>query len=222
MLKGWIMRKLMPTVLAVLVFLIAQNLQADPEKSHLITMILPDTVIAEALKRVLQLAFDSSSSGIEGTITIVGIANFRMKDGQILCRLDLMGNKLHFVTSVANQDIRLNLGSARVDFDCDARIRFDAARKTLFIRPTAGDVQSSSDLGKIDIGQAIMLLVNGREFPVNLQDLKPIIAETSDKIITIRTNIVDIKAVEGALRVSIEPLVGTARRQVGAGKRSGN
>lgn len=210
------------SVLAFIVSLVPGNLQADPAKNQLITMNLPDAVIAEALKRVLPLTLNSSSSGLEGTITIVGITNFRVKDQQIFCHLDLMGDNLHLVTSVANQDIRLNLGNARADFDCEARIRFDAVREILFIRPTTGDIQSSSALGKGEIAQAIILLVNGREFPVSMQDLKPIMVETSDKVITIRTNIVDIKAVEGALQCSIAPAVSTAPRKAARGKISGN
>jgi hypothetical protein len=211
------------SVLAFIVSLVPGNLQADPAKNQLITMNLPDAVIAEALKRVLPLALNSSSSGLEGVITIVGITNFRVKDQQILCHLDLMGDNLHLVTSVANQDIRLKLGSARLDFDCEARIRFDAVREILFIRPTAGDMQSSSVLGKGEIGQAIIdLLVNGREFSVSMQGLKPIMAETSDKVITIRTNIVDIKAVEGALQCSIAPAVSTAPRKAARGRINGN
>jgi hypothetical protein len=136
------------SVLAFIVSLVPGNLQADPAKNQLITMNLPDAVIAEALKHVLPLSLNSSSSGLEGVITIVGITNFRVKDQQILCHLDLMGDNLHLVTSVANQDIRLKLGSARLDFDCEARIRFDAVREILFIRPTVGDMQSSSVLGK--------------------------------------------------------------------------
>jgi hypothetical protein len=211
------------SVLAFIVSLVPGNLQADPAKNQLITMNLPDAVIAEALKRVLPLALNSSSSGLEGVITIVGITNFRVKDQQILCHLDLMGDNLHLVTSVANQDIRLKLGSARLDFDCEARIRFDAVREILFIRPTVGDMQSSSVLGKGEIGQAIIdLLVNGREFSVSMQGLKPIMAETSDKVITIRTNIVDIKAVEGALQCSIAPAVSTAPRKAARGRINGN
>jgi len=216
------MIKLILSALAFTVFLAPHNLHADPAKNQLITMNLPDAVIAEALKRVLPLALNSSSSGLEGTITIVGITNFRVKDQQILCHLDLMGDNLHLVTSVANQDIRLKLGSARVDFDCEAHIRFDADREILFIRPTAGDMRSSSVLGKGEIGQAIILLVNGREFPVNMQGLKPIMVETSDKVITIKTHIVDIRAVEGAVQCSIAPAVSTALRNVAPGKTSRN
>jgi hypothetical protein len=217
------MIKLILSALAFIVFLAPHNLHAGPAKNQLITMNLPDAVIAEALKHVLPLSLNSSSSGLEGVISIVGITNFRVKDQQILCHLDLMGDNLHLVTSVANQDIRLKLGSARVDFDCEAAIRFDAGRQILFIRPTADAVQSSSVLGKGEIGQAIIdLLVNGREFSVSMQGLKPIMAETSDKVITIRTNIVDIKAVAGALQCSIVPAVSTAPRKAARGKISGN
>jgi hypothetical protein len=216
------MRKLILPMLVLMVLLASYDLHADPEKSQLVTMDLPAAVIADALKRVLPLTLNSSSAGLEGTLTVVGITNFRVKNRQILCHLDLLGDDLYLVTNIANQDIRLKLGTARMDFDCDVRIRFDAAQQTLFIRPTAIDMHSAGVLGKGDIGQAIMLLVNGRQFPVSLQNLKPVIAQTNDKVITIRTDIVDIRAVEGALQCCFVPVVSTARREFETGKRSGN
>ena len=207
------MRKLLLPILAYVVLLPAFQLYADSANNQLITMTLPNAVIVEALKRILPLKMNGSASGLEGTITIVDITNFRLKDQHMLCHLDLMGNNLHLVTRVASQEIRLKLGTARVDFDCDATIRYDAARQILFIRPTTSAVRSSNAMSKADIGQALMLLVDGQEFPVSMQNLKPFIAETSDKIITVSTKIVAVRAVAGALELSLAPTVTTARPQ---------
>ena len=45
-----------------------------------------------------------------------------------------------------------------------------------------------------DIGQALVALLNGREFPITLQNLDPIIAKSGAKTITINTRITDIRA----------------------------
>jgi hypothetical protein len=206
------MRKIL-LIFALFSLLIPLQLQAAAETSQYITMNLPEAVIEKSMKQILPLSLEGSSSTLEGTITVMDITDLRIKNQQILFHLDIMGNNLHLVTRVANQDIRLKLGSARVDFDCDARIRYDAAKQTLFIRPTASDVQGSEALSKGDIGQTLLLFLNGREFPLTMQNLKPIITEASDKIITINTKIVDVKGVEGALQLSLSPTVTASPRQ---------
>jgi hypothetical protein len=207
------MSRLLLPVLVVALFLVPLQIQANSGNNRLITMIVPDRVLAEALKRVLPLNLNGTASGIEGTITLVDISNFRSGDQKIRCHLDLQGTNLHLVTRVVNQEIRLKLGSSRVDFDCHVSIRYDAARQTLFIRPTATDVHVSNSEGIGDIEQALILLVNGREFPVTMQHLTPIIAETSDKIITIGSTIVDVRVAEGAVEFSLAPAVTTQPRK---------
>lgn len=206
------MKHWMPALLAIAVILAVSKLQASPAKDRLITMNVPAPVVVQAIKRVLPLRVDGSSSGLEGVLTIVGITNFRVRDQQIKCRIEMTGTDMHIVTNVAGQQIRLKLGSARMAFDCDARIRFDTPRQILYIKPKAGDVRASEALAKGDIGQMVMLLVDGREFPVPMKNLKPVVAETADKIITVRTKIVDVKAVDGALELSLSPEVSTSPR----------
>lgn len=199
--------------LALFFLLIPSHIQATAAPDQYITMNLPEAVIAEALKRVVPLSLDSASSRLEGTITVVNITDFQIKDKQIRCHLDIMGTDLELVTKVASQDIRLKLGSARIDFDCDAHIRYDAAKKTLYIRPIASGIQNQDEPSKGDIGQTLLLFLNGQEFPLTMQDLDPIITEASNKIITIETEIVDITSVEGALQLSLAPNVTASPRQ---------
>ncbi len=210
------MRRLILLLFAIYFLLPPLQLQASTPSNQYITMNLPEAVIVEILKKALPLSLKGSSSRLEGTITILNITNFHLKNQQILCHLDLMGRNLQLVTKVANQDIRLNLGEARTDFDCDARIRYDRSQQTLYIKPITKGIQGSGALSKGDIGQALLLLLNGREFPIAMQNLKPIIARASNKIITINTNIVDVRAVEGALQLSLLPVISSSPAVSGA------
>ncbi len=202
----------MPTCITFFL-LIPLQLHAATATNQYITMNIPESIITEAMKGVLPLSLEGTSSTLEGTITVVNITNFHIQNQQIFCHIDLMGNNLHLVSTIANQEIRLKLGSARINFDCDALLRYDHTRQTLYIRPTARGIQGAEALSKGDIGQTLLLFLNGQEFPLTLQNLKPIIAEASDKIITITTNIVDIRAVEGALQLSLAPTVTASPRQ---------
>ncbi len=206
------MKNVLSMMFAVACLQAAISVQAAPSNDRLITMQVPDAVVADAMKRVLPLRVDGSSSGLEGNLKIVSISNFRVKDKQIHCHVEMEGTDLHLVRTVADQPIRLKLGSARMAFDCSARIRFDAVRQILYIQPSAGDVRASEALIKGDIGQIVLLLVDGRRFPVAIQNLKPVIAEIEDKVITLKTKIVDIRVAQGAFQLSLSPNISMSSR----------
>lgn len=198
------------TLLLLLAFLLLPSLSsshAAAKDPHFISMNIPQEVIDNALQEILPLTLEVASSRLEGAITIVGISGLQLHEGRIFCRLDLRGDDLDLITTVADQNIRLKLGSARLDFDSEAELRYDAALQTLHIKPIARDVRTDEALQNGDIGNALLLFLNEREFPLMLEDIQPVIAEAGNKLITIETHIADIKAVEGALQFSLNPIV---------------
>ncbi len=204
------MKKSLLVITAVFLLLTFSSINAAEKNPQFISMNIPESVISNALQQILPLTLEGASPRLEGTITIVGVSDLQLHDRRILSRIDLRGDDLDLITTVADQNIRLRLGSANLDFDCEAELRYDAALQTLYIKPLARDVQTDEALQKGDIGNALLLFLNGREFPLTLEDIQPIIAEAGNKIITIETRVADIKAVEGALQISLNPKVTTA------------
>ena len=177
--------------------------------ADLITLNLPQAVIAKATKAVLPLHIDAHSREIEGDITIINVSELQLTDNHLACRLHLAGNNLAFLTEIAGHEIRMKVGSVELDFKIDAAIRFDAKQQTLFIKPVVNDVATGSG-SDADIGQALVAVLNGREFPVSIQKLDPIIARTGSKTVTINTTIADIQARQSYIQLSLLPPV-TAR-----------
>jgi hypothetical protein len=202
------MKNTLWSILVVLILLLSpQSFAATEEDKRSITMNIPEAVIAEALRQVLPITLDDTSSRMEGTVTLVTISKLKLDDNQVSFHLDLRGDNLNLVTTVAGQDIRLNLGSAQLDFDCDAYLRFDQKEQILYVRPVARDIQPDEGLQKGDIGNALILFLNGREFPLVLQDIEPIITETSHKNLSIAARITDISSIQGALQLRLKPLI---------------
>lgn len=180
---------------------------AAAEGKRFITMSFPDTVIADVLQQSLPLTFEGISDRMEGAITLVSLSRFHISDQKIYCHLHLKGNNLNLVTQVANQNLKLRLGSAVIDFDCTAQIRYDNQQQRLYIRLLADGIDGNEAIKNGDIGKALVLFLNGREFGVKLRDLEPLLLEASNKIITIATRIIDIRPAQRALMVSLAPQV---------------
>lgn len=172
-----------------------------------ISLNLPESVIARATQAMLPLPIDAHSKSLQGDITIINISELQIGDNQLTCRLQLAGRNLAFVTDMAGHEIKLKVGEVEVDFLTTALIRFDAQKQTLYIKPIVKNMQQASKNANADIGQALVAMLNGREFPIAMQNLDPIIARTGAKTVTINTRIADIRAVPNAIGLSLLPSV---------------
>ena len=175
--------------------------------SEPITLSLPQSVISEVIAAALPLEVDATSKTLQGSVTILSISDLQLTDDHLACRLHLAGNQLQFLTEVAGHEIRLKVGSVEIDFMANSELRFDQKQQTLFIKPTIKEITASKDAAGGDIGHALVSLLNGKEFPVNMQDMDPIIARTGAKTLTIKTRIADVKAGKEMLRILLSPQV---------------
>ncbi len=198
-------RKLSVTVTFLLLTLIGSLHDAAAE--DVITLTLPESVIAKAVTAVLPLRVDAHSKSVQGDIVIKSITDFQLSSNQLACRLRLAGTNLGFVSEIAGHEIKLKVGAVEIDVQTNATLRYDAAQQTLFVKPVVKNLSPGGKDANADIGQALVALLNGREFPITLQNLDPIIAKSGGKVITINTRVTDIKAQPEALRLSLVPLI---------------
>ena len=175
-----------------------------------ITLMLPESVIAKSVTALLPMRIDAHSKAVQGDIMIKSISDFQLSNNQLACRLRLAGNNLGLATEIAGHEIKLKVGAVEIDVQANATLRYDAEQQTLFVKPVVKNLNPGGGKNaNADIGQALVALLNGNEFPITLQNLDPIIAKSGGKVITINTRITDIKAQPEALRLSLVPLIKT-------------
>jgi len=183
--------------------------QVSAAAGKMITLTVPDSVLSQALDQSLPIAVDADSSTLSGAITIVKIGNLQIDDQGISCRIALQGDDMSLNTDIGGHTIKLKVGSLQLGLQCKAVLRFDPARQVLYVKPMISDLQASSTAAQGDINALLLAFLNNREFPVKLQQLEPLIAETSGKTINIRMNIVGIRTQPGVLRFDILPQIQT-------------
>lgn len=199
------MRKLCLAVAFLLLTFVGSHRKAAAE--DVISLTLPESVIAKAVTALLPLRIDAHSKSVQGDIIIKNITDFQLSNNQLACRLRLAGTNLGLVTEIAGHEIKLKVGAVEIDVQTNATLRYDAAQQTLFVKPVVKNLSPGGKDANADIGQALVALLNSKEFPITLQNLDPIVAKSGAKVITINTRITDIKAQPEALRLSLIPLV---------------
>lgn len=193
---------------ALVFFALLLPLQSQAATTETITLNLPEKVLADTVKLALPLDIDAESTGLRGTIRIISINNLQLGDKLISFRLHVAGSNLQIVSELAGHQINLKVGEIELDFDCNANVRFDAAKQILYIRPVVDKMQATSgDTGQGELGQALVSLLNGREFPISMQDMEPLVAQTGGKVLTISMKFVNIQARRDVLQFSMLPKV---------------
>ena len=181
----------------------AKSLMAE----EFITLNMPEAVISKAVAAILPLRIDAHSEAIQGDIQIINISELRLTNGHLACRLHLAGTDLALFTEIAGHEIKLQVGAVEIDFKADAAIRFDAGKQILYVKPLVKNVAANAPGSDADIGQALVGLLNGQEFPITMQKLDPLIARAGSKTITIHSTIADIQARPQAIQLSLRPQV---------------
>ncbi len=200
------MKRLLFLPCLIVVFLLTPGWSQAADSSQLITLRIPGPVLAQAVNKMVPFDLNVSSKILKGAVSITDITNIELKNQQISCRLGLVAKKLRLVTEISGHKINLNVGSVRLDFQADARLRFDSDKQLLYIRPILRK-RTNTKPQKADIAAALLAIISGRDFPVSIKKLKPLIADTNNKSIMISMKIRNIEAVNNSLLVSITPSV---------------
>lgn len=172
-----------------------------------ITLNLPEKVLAETLTKLLPMEFPADSSSLKGKIIIKKVSDVQLLDQHLRCRLHLIGDQLKVLTELAGNSISLNVGTIELDFTAKARLRFDPESQTLYVTPVVDEINNNQDAAGGDIGQTLLALFNGQEFPISMRDLDPIVTRAGTKTVTIDTWIADIQAYPQRLQLSLKPRI---------------
>jgi len=200
------MKRYFPILCTLLLLLPVGNASASPAQ-NMLTLSLPEDVLTRAITAALPLDFTGSSKSLQGNLRIIRISDLELLEQQLACRLHLAGDHLQLVTKVAGQDIRLNVGEVELDFRTRATLRFDRKTQTLYVTPLIEEVNSSKDAGGGDIGNAVLQLLHGNEFPIRMDELEPLVTRAGNKTLTITTKIADIRSETDWLQILLDPQI---------------
>ncbi len=204
-----IMRNIFTSFIFIVLTATLSSASADVES---IIMKIPDSVINDGIQKALPANFPIESKTILGSVSIDAIKNMQLQKDKFSGQITLSGHELNMVTSIAGHNLRMKIGSLTMTFQCDASIRFDKKSQTLFLKPLITEIRSD-DKGKTEVASLLSQLFNNREFPLELNKLKPIIGDTGDKILNISMLISNIEITPGLLLLKLQPVITATSKQ---------
>ncbi|MGI9536709.1 MAG: hypothetical protein ACR2PB_06550 [Desulfocapsaceae bacterium] len=172
--------------------------------SQPIQLSLPDTVVAEVVRKCLPFHVNQPSDSLAGKITVEKIENLTFKDGSLAASVAMTGRDVQLNSSIGGHQIRLNVGNVNLDFSLAAVMRFDQASQTLFIRPTVSGIDQQGTQNK-EVGELIAALFSDQEIPVPVDNLQPIITDIGTRELIINMSIEDIRLKPNTLDLLLTP-----------------
>ncbi len=193
-------------VLLAILFLtsVMPVLAASPSKTT-ITMSIPEAVLVDTIKKSLPIQFPEQSAALTGVIAINQIDRIKLAKQKLSAHLVVNGSDMRIKTAIAGHQIALNVGNVQLDFNIGASTRFDEASQTLFIIPQVSEIAPDADQKSNEIAALLVSLFNGKEIPIVINKLQPIITNTGSRQLAINMQVKDIVIEPGALVFSLLP-----------------
>ncbi len=194
---------LMFSILSILVL----NSQpfAQSENTRNITIIIPTESVADFVLELLPYQIDFGKK-FSGSFRVQSIDNIRIVKDKIIFSSHIVGENVEYSIKIVNRSIKVAVGNAKLRNNWEALLRYDTNKKILFVTPHIEGV-----IDKDDVSQGEMLLhallegLSDIEYPVTLNELKPIKTALNERDLFINIDITNIHAENGKLFITMKP-----------------
>jgi len=171
-------------------------------KKEEMTIAIPEELMTEFINDTLPVKITRKKS-FSGVIWIESVERLKLGNDKISFSMKMHGENIVYNKKIGKRPVELNFGDVRLSFECEGSIRYDKGRNVLYVRPEIIQEKTEEQV----LVPLLAALIEGREFPIEIQKLEPIITKIGDKSLTINMDISSIFTLDGILFIGIRPKV---------------
>jgi len=191
---------------AILLLLVSWS-AAKADSLREMTMVIPAQSLAKVIEPLLPYPIDLGKNFL-GSFYVQSIENIRIDKGLVSFSSLISGKDINYSTKIGKQVINLMVGDVKLPSRWEVSFRFDKSQKTLFIKPELKTREIQKDFSEGDaLLNSLLAAFSGMEYPVALNDLKPLTAEFYNQILTLNTDIADVYGTDNKLFIELTPSV---------------
>jgi len=183
-------------------WLFSAHSYAASDKGREITLVIPARVLQEFINEVMPVELTGHDK-VSGILRIRSIENLKLGLNKVWFTVTIHGEDIAFKGKVGGLPANLRFGSLDSTLHCEASIRYDGNKGLLYVRPKVVEEGQKRDV----LWLLLVSLFGDREYPVEVQKLKPIAARVSDKTLEIDLDISNIYTANDSLFIAIRPAV---------------
>ena len=192
-------------IIFVLIFgaiLLNPSLSSGEFKKEEMTIAIPEELMVEFINDTLPVKITRKKS-FSGVIWIESVDRLKLGNDKISFSMKMRGENIVYNRKIGKRPLELNFGDVQLDFKCEAAIRYDRGRNILYVRPEILQEKTEEQA----LVPLLAALIEGREFPIEIQELEPIITRIGDKSLTINMDISSIFTLNRILFIGLRPKV---------------
>lgn len=178
---------------------------AKTASSDEISITIPQNLIINFIRTALPLNLETGPH-LKGDLWIQVIDHIKIGPGKVEFEMVVQGKNLKFETHLGSKIMLLDIGGLNAAFSCDASIRYDAAKRLLFITPNIIQKPNQYRADPFAANLLQMLsLANGTEYPVEIKKFQPFVTRIGKDSFNIDINISRIFIERGAIVIQGRP-----------------
>lgn len=176
------------------------SLSATTDKKNEIIIVIPARVVAGFINEVLPIEI-TKHKGFSGIIWVRSIDKVKLGMNKASFSVNMRGQDIKYTGKIGLLSTSVSLGNIDISFDCEASIRYDREKNILYVKPRIIEKRNGNEF----LWPLLTALINDKEYPVEIQKLKPIITEFSSKTVAINMDISNVYTVNNRLFIGIRP-----------------
>jgi hypothetical protein len=196
-------RSILVGVVLCVSFLLVQAYAAT-DKHHEVTIVIPARVLQGFINEVLPVEITTKKE-ISGVLWVKSIDGLRLGLDKLWFTATIHGENIAYKGKIGGLPANLRFGALESTLHCETSIRYDSVKRLLYIRPKVVEEGKKGDVLRL----LLVSLFSDREYPVEVQDLKPIAARFSNKTVEIDMDISNIYTTNDRLFIAMRPTVKT-------------
>ncbi len=191
----------------ILLLLIVSSSPAQADGLTEITVVAPADSIARAIKPMLPYQIDLGNH-FQGKFWVQSIEHISIKKDRIFFSSLITGKDLKYATKIGKQTINFVVGKVNLANQWEVAIRFDKSKRRLFLKPMITTPTATDDLSQGDaLLNTLLAALSGQEYPVELNNLKPVKTELHNQLLILNTDVSDVYAADGQLFIELVPRI---------------
>ena len=182
---------------------------AKAEQPPPVSLTFPVATLHQTLNSLLPFPVKPQKKNrhFQGTLVVDSISKLTVKKQNVIAlQGQLSGRNMAVNARVGGRSIQIKLGRMTLPVSCDITLHYDRKKKTLFLKPTF----SKQDPKQNPAAAALGPLLDGlsKEYPLPLDELRPLTGEPGGTPIFVQLEPVDIRLTGDALVFQFFPHAG--------------
>jgi len=191
---------------SALIFSISLNTFAQKDAAEDISIVLPSQSIAKFMLKLLPYEINLGKN-FSGSLWVKSIKDFKIGSNKISFSSHLYGEDITYVAKIGEKLSRIDLGNVDLVNDWEGAFRFDANKKTLYIKPHLKEQAAADKVNQRGIILNVLFKAfSDIEYPIDLHEINPITAEIFGNTLIIGFDIIGVSAVNNKLTVTLRPI----------------